>query len=85
MLNRGMGQITYGQARMEFDRRVQNGEFLVTGRGTGRAAGLYTTAEMIHMEREMIKCMRIANRRDFHDPMLASPHTRIAVEDRHRN
>ena len=28
--------------------------------------------------------MRAGNRRDFRDPMLVSPHTRIAVEDRHR-
>jgi ATP-dependent exoDNAse (exonuclease V) alpha subunit len=38
---------------------------------------------MIRMEKEIIARMREGNRRDFSDPMLASPQVRIGTEDRH--
>ena len=38
---------------------------------------------MARMEREIVDRMQEGNRRDYSDPMLVSPHVRIATEDRH--
>ena len=83
MLERGMGGLSYGEARQEFARRIANGEFHSVGRREGYAAPQYTTAEMIRMEREIIDRMQAGNHRTFSDPMLVSPQIRIRTEDRH--
>jgi ATP-dependent exoDNAse (exonuclease V) alpha subunit len=44
---------------------------------------MYTTAEMVRMEKEIIFRMQSGNQRTYADPMLLSPSRRIAVEDRH--
>jgi len=44
---------------------------------------MYTTADMIRMEQEIVARMRSGNPRYFTDPMLVSPSLRIATEDRH--
>jgi conjugative relaxase-like TrwC/TraI family protein len=81
-LVRGMGQTTYARIRQEFERRIETGEFReVSHVGAGRQ---YTTAVMVRMEREIVGRMQQGNRRDYSDPMLVSPHVRIATEDRHR-
>jgi conjugative relaxase-like TrwC/TraI family protein len=81
-LDRSMGQATSSQVREEFERRAQAGEFLqVEHIGTGLQ---YTTAMMLHMERETIAHMQEGNRRGFNDPMLVSSAIRIATEDRHQ-
>jgi len=82
-ISRSMAQATYEQVRHEFAQRVQRGEFLVVGRVEGRAAPLYTTAEMVRMEQEIIGRMQSGNQRTYSDPMLVSPSLRIATEDRH--
>jgi conjugative relaxase-like TrwC/TraI family protein len=82
-ISRSMAQATYGQVRHEFAQRVQRGEFLAVGHGEGRAAPLYTTAEMVRMEQEIIGRMQSGNHRNYRDPMLVSPPLRIAIEDRH--
>jgi hypothetical protein len=80
-LVRGMGETTYAQVRREFERRIEAGEFReVSHVGAGRR---YTTAVMVRMEREIVGRMQEGNRRDYGDPMLVSPHVRIATEDRH--
>ncbi len=80
-LVRGMGETTYAQVRQEFERRIEAGEFLeVSHVGAGRQ---YTTAVMARMEREIVGRMQEGNRRDYGDPMLVTPHVRIATEDRH--
>jgi conjugative relaxase-like TrwC/TraI family protein len=79
-LVRGMGETTYAQVRQEFERRIEAGEFREVSRmGAGQ---LYTTADMVRMEREIVDRMQEGNRRDFRDPMLVSPQVRIATEDR---
>jgi conjugative relaxase-like TrwC/TraI family protein len=83
MLDRGMGQLSYGEARQEFARRVAAGEFLTVERSEGRAAPQYTTADMVRMEREIIERMQAGNHRTYSDPMLVSPQTRCRIEDRH--
>ena len=80
-LVRGMGETTYARIRQEFERRIEAGEFREVSRvGGGRQ---YTTAMMMRMEREVIGRVQEGNRRDYSDPMLVSPHVRIATEDRH--
>jgi conjugative relaxase-like TrwC/TraI family protein len=83
MLDRGMGQISYGEARSELAHRVATGEFRSLGQKDGHAAPQYTTAEMVRMEREIIERMQAGNRRTYSDPMLVSPQLRIKFEDRH--
>ncbi len=80
-LVRGMGETTYAQVRQEFERRIEAGEFReVSHVGAGQQ---FTTATMVRMEREIVGRMQEGNRRDYSDPMLVSPHVRIAIEDRH--
>ncbi len=83
MLDRSMGQLTYGEARREFARRVSTGEFRSVGQREGHAAPQYTTAEMVRMEREIIERMQSGNHPTYSDPMLISPPMRCRVEDRH--
>jgi conjugative relaxase-like TrwC/TraI family protein len=83
MLDRGMGQLGYSEARVEFTRRVASGEFQVVSHAEGRAAPQYTTAEMVRMEEKIIERMQAGNHRDYRDPMLVSPQLRIRIEERH--
>ncbi len=83
VLDRGMGNLSYGQAREEFERRVANGEFRKLEDGAGRAAPQYTTAEMVRLEKEIISRMQEGNMRGPHDPMLVSQELRISIDDRH--
>ena len=80
-LARGMGETTYANVRLEFERRISAGEFReVAHSGVSRQ---YTTAAMVGMEREIVVRMQEGNRRDYSDPMLVHPQVRIATEDRH--
>jgi len=82
-ISRSMAQATYEQVRQEFAQRVQRGEFLAVGHVEGRAAPLYTTAEMVRMEQDVIARMQSGNQSTYSDPMLVSTPLRIAIEDRH--
>ena len=82
-ISRSMGQSAHDKVRQEFAQRVERGEFLVVGPVEGRAAPLYTTAEMVRMEQEIVGRMQSGNRRTYDDPMLVSTPLRIAIEDRH--
>src|ERR1700728_3090615 len=83
-IDRSMGQASYNQVRQEFEQRVAREEFRAIERTDGRAAPLYTTSEMIRMEREIVGHMQRGNQRGYDDPMLVSPQLRIWTEDRHR-
>ena len=83
VLDRGMGKLSYGQARVEFEQRVANGEFRRLEDSAGRAAPQYTTAEMVRLEKEIIGRMQDGNVRGPHDSMLVSQELRIAIENRH--
>src|SRR5271154_1464947 len=82
-IDRSMGQTSYSQVRQEFEQRVARGEFRAIARTDGRAAPQYSTAEMMHMEREIVAHMQGGNQRNYSDPMLVSPQLRIWTEDRH--
>ncbi|MGA2170910.1 MAG: MobF family relaxase [Terracidiphilus sp.] len=80
-LVRGMGETTYAKIRQEFERRIEAGEFReIPHVGAGQQ---FTTAAMERMEREIVGRMQEGNQRNYSDPMLVSPHVRIATEDRH--
>jgi ATP-dependent exoDNAse (exonuclease V) alpha subunit len=83
VLDRGMGRLSHGEVRNEFERRVANGEFRRLEDGAGRAAPQYTTAEMVRLEMETIGRMQEGNVRGPHDPMLVSEELRIGIENRH--
>jgi conjugative relaxase-like TrwC/TraI family protein len=83
MLDRGMGQLTYGDVRREFAHRVAAGEFRALAHREGHAAPQYTTTEMVRMEREIIGYMQAGNERNYGHPMMISPPLRIKIEDRH--
>jgi len=80
---RGMGETTYAQIRQEFERRIGPGSSGKFHRLELRQQ--FTTPAMERMEREIVGRMQEGNWRDYSDPMLVSPHLRIATEDRHRN
>jgi conjugative relaxase-like TrwC/TraI family protein len=82
-IDRSMGQASYSQVRREFEQRVARGEFREIPRTDGRAAPLYTTAEMMRMEREIVGHMQRGNQWSYSDPMLVSPQLRIWTEDHH--
>ena len=82
-IDRSMGQASHREVRHEFEQRVARGEFHPIARTDGRAAPLYTTAEMLRMEREIVGYMKGGNQRGYGDPMLVSPQLRIRTEDRH--
>ena len=82
-IDRSMGQDSHAQVRQEFEQRVMRGEFRAIARTDGRAAPLYTTAEMVRMEKEIIGQMQRGNQRGYDDPMLVSPQLRIWTEDHH--
>jgi len=80
-LARGMGETTHASIRQEFERRVCTGEFrAVAHNGAGPH---FTTAGMIHMERDIIARMQEGNRRSSSDPLLVSPHVRSGIKDLH--
>jgi hypothetical protein len=82
-IDRSMGQASHSQVRHEFEQRVARGEFSEIARSDGKAAPLYTTSEMLRMEREIVGHMQRGNQRGYDDPMLVSPQLRIWTEDRH--
>jgi conjugative relaxase-like TrwC/TraI family protein len=82
-IDRSMGQASYNDVRQEFQERVARGEFRAIASSDGRAAPLYTTAEMIRMEREIVAQVQNANERTYGDPMLVSSQWRIWTEERH--
>ena len=80
-LNRGMGEVSHGQVRQEFERRMQAGEFRQAP-ATVRGPQM-TTAEMVRMEREIVFVMRQGNERNLSHPMLIEGRERLDTVDRH--
>ena len=80
-LNRGMGEITHGQVRQEFERRMQAGEFREAPASV--RGPQITTAQMVRMEREIVGQMQQGNRRGYQDPMLMEGRERFDTLERH--
>lgn len=83
VLDRGMGEISFKQAREELQHRVKAGEFRILDSQDGEAGRRYSTAEMIRLEKETIARMDVGNQRGATNPPLVSVETGAAVVNRH--
>lgn len=71
VLDRGMGNVSFQQAREELERRVKAGEFQVLEPKEGESARRYTTAEMVRLEKDTIARMRDGNQRsEINSPLV---------------
>ena len=80
-LERGMGQVTYGQVRQEIHRRFESGEFLPAPESV--RGPQITTAEMVRMERENIRIMQHGNERGQSHPRMLESRERFDTVARH--
>ena len=80
-LQRGMGEVTYGQVRQEIERRFASGEFRQAP--TSVRGPQITTAEMIRTEREIVGMLRQGNERGFSHSMMLEGRERFDSVDRH--
>lgn len=83
VLDRGMGNINFQQAREELERRVKAGEFRVLEPQEGEAGRRFTTAEMVRLEKETIARMRDANQRSAVNLPLVRSENGVAILNRH--
>lgn len=76
VLDRGMGDINFQQAREELERRVKTGEFRLLEPQEGEAGRRFTTAEMVRIEKETIARMQDGNQRSAaNSPLVCSENT----------
>lgn len=83
VLDRGMGNINFQQAREELQRRVKTGEFRILEPQEGEAGRRYTTAEMIRLEKETVARMQEGNQRSAANSSLVHSEGSAAVLNRH--
>lgn len=78
-LQRGMGDVTYGQVRQEVDRRFESGEFRQASASV--RGPQMTTAAMLRAEREIIGILQKSN--DQPRPMLLNSQNRVCTLSGH--
>jgi hypothetical protein len=83
VLDRGMGNINFQQAREELERRVRAGEFRILEPQEGEAGRRFTTAEMIRLEKETLTRMEVGNQRSVGNSPLVRTESGIAIVDKH--
>jgi len=83
VLDRGMGNINFQQAREELERRVKTGDFRVLEPREGEAGRRFTTAEMVRLEKETIARMQDGNQRSVETSPLVRPESISASVNRH--
>jgi len=83
VLDRGMGNINFQQAREELERRVKAGEFRVLEPQEGEAGRRFTTAEMIRLEKETLMRMQEGNQRGVVNSPLVRPESVTASLNQH--
>jgi ATP-dependent exoDNAse (exonuclease V) alpha subunit len=76
-LMRSMRDVTVGEIKAEFEKRVEAGEFVALEPAPGAPGRTFTTPEMIKLERDIVEMMRAGQRAR---PALASVHTRRDIE-----
>jgi conjugative relaxase-like TrwC/TraI family protein len=83
-LMRSMRDVTVGEIKTEFERRVEVGEFVALEPTPGAPGRTFTTPEMIDLERDTMRMMRAGQ---DSRPALASIQTRSNIEhdNRHLN
>ncbi len=79
-LTRGMGDVTIGHVREDFERRVDTREFLPVERAEHEPGRAFTTPEMIALERETINQMHAGQNREA---PLARDETRDLILNEH--
>ncbi len=77
-LKRSRGEASLAQARQQFEREVKNRGFVELERQPGHTARVFTTQEMIDLERDNIRQMRESQNQH---PALASFQTRRQIEN----
>jgi len=82
-LDRGMGQISFQEAREELQRRVKAGEFRILEPQGGEAGRRYSTAEMIRLEKETIARIEEGNRRGVTNAPLVRSETGTSILKHH--
>jgi conjugative relaxase-like TrwC/TraI family protein len=80
-LQRGMGEVTYGQVRQEVNRRFESGEFRQAPSSV--RGPQITTAEMVRTEREIVGILENGNQRGCQHPMLLEGRERFDTVERH--
>ncbi len=80
-LQRGMGEVTYGEVHQEIERRFASGEFRQAPKSV--RGPQITTAEMIRTEREIVGVLRQGNDRNYSPPMMLEGRERFDTVDRH--
>lgn len=83
VLDRGMGNINFRQAREELERRVKSGEFRVLKQQEGDAGRRFTTAEMIRLEKETLTRMQEGNQRGVVNEPIVRPERITASLNHH--
>lgn len=83
ILDRGMGDINFQQAREELERRVKAGEFRMLEPQEGEAGRRFTTAEMVRLEKETIARMRDGNQHSTVNPPLVRTESCAAILNHH--
>ncbi len=79
-LRRSMGQATLTEVRAEFERRVNDSEFIGVEQKTGRPGRAFTTQEMMDYERDTIQVMREGQNKHS---AIANFDTRREIEQEH--
>ena len=79
-LNRSMGEMTFGDIKADFEKRVQAREFIEVEQRSGAPGRAFTTGEMLGYERDTIQAMSVGQNR--HGP-IASTETRMEIEKSH--
>ncbi|HKV28026.1 MAG TPA: MobF family relaxase [Candidatus Acidoferrales bacterium] len=79
-LRRSMGDAGLSQIRAEFDKHIQTGEFIEIESRPGAPGRVFTTQQMIDMERDTIQMMRDGQN---NNAPLASLETREAIDKNH--
>jgi conjugative relaxase-like TrwC/TraI family protein len=57
-LRRSMGEATFANVKSEFDRRVNSGDLIDVEKEAGAPGRMFTTQEMINLERDTVQLMR---------------------------
>jgi conjugative relaxase-like TrwC/TraI family protein len=83
VLDRGMGDINFQQAREELQRRVKSGEFRVLEAQQGEAGRRFTTAEMVRLEKETLARMQEGSQRSVANSPLVRTESGTAIVNQH--
>ena len=79
-LRRSMGEVTFEEIKAEFEKHVDEGNFIEVARKTDAPSRAFTTQEMIECERDTIRAMREGQNK--HAPVV-SFNTRKEIEKNH--